>query len=255
MAPGVRTTWTSRPGLWRVSWSLALSLPTESNSSEPGGPPNSPCLLAGDSRDSHHQVMSASTQASWKQDLSASARRVSAGVVGGLLTGAVIGGVGGRLAMLVLRLTSDPSLRGMETDDGFIIGRFSGETGFLVFLTAAAGILGGLLYLIVRPWIQEQLRPWVMGVFGGIVGGALVIRPDGIDFTLLEPLTLGSERGPPVPPTGWAGHSSRRRGPRTHAPAVPPVDTSAGDKGVAAYPVLTSRRPFRHLKSKRATWP
>lgn len=134
--------------------------------------------------------MGASAQASWKQDLSASARRVSAGVVGGLLTGAVIGGVGGRLAMLVLRLTSDPSLRGMETDDGFIIGRVSGDTGFLVLLTTASGILGGLFYLIVRPWIPEQLRPWVLGVFGGIVGGALVIRPDGIDFTFLEPLTL-----------------------------------------------------------------
>ena len=38
--------------------------------------------------------------------------------------------------MLMLRLTSDPTLRGLETDDGFVIGRFSGDTVFLLILTA-----------------------------------------------------------------------------------------------------------------------
>jgi hypothetical protein len=45
----------------------------------------------------------------WQQDLMASARRISACIVGGLLMGAMVGGIGGRLAMLALRLTSDPS--------------------------------------------------------------------------------------------------------------------------------------------------
>jgi hypothetical protein len=40
--------------------------------------------------------------------------------------------VGGRLAMLLLRLTSDPVLRGVSTDDGFTIGRFSAQTIFLL---------------------------------------------------------------------------------------------------------------------------
>lgn len=108
----------------------------------------------------------------------------------GFLAGAIFGGLGGRLAMFVLRLTSDASLRGLETDDGFTIGVFSGATLFLVLITVIAGIIGGLVYLAVRPWFPERLRPWVFGSLAAAVGGAIVIRPEGIDFTLLEPLWL-----------------------------------------------------------------
>lgn len=116
--------------------------------------------------------------------------RIASGLWGGLLSGLVIGGLGGRLAMFVLRVTSDPSLRGMETDDGFIIGRFSEDTIFLVILAAVLGLLGGIFYMLVRGWFPERLRPVVMGIVGAAVGGALVVNPGGIDFTLLEPLPL-----------------------------------------------------------------
>jgi hypothetical protein len=135
-------------------------------------------------------VIDAPSQTTWQQDLLASARRVSAGVVGGLATGALIGGIGGRLAMFVLRLTSEPPLHGLETDDGFTIGRFSGQTLFLVIATAALGVIAGLVYLAVRAWLPERWRAALTGVFGGIVGGALFIRPGGLDFTLLDPLPL-----------------------------------------------------------------
>jgi hypothetical protein len=135
-------------------------------------------------------VIHAPSTVTWQQDLMASARRVSAGIVGGLATGALIGGIGGRLAMFVLRITSDPSLHGLQTDDGFTIGRFSGETLFLVLATAALGVIGGIVYLAVRTWLPERWRAALAGVFGGIVGGALFIRPDGIDFTRLDPLPL-----------------------------------------------------------------
>jgi len=127
---------------------------------------------------------------SWRRDLVGTVRWLSAGALGGLIAGLVAGGVGGRFAMLVLRLTSDPALRGLETDDGFIIGRFSGETLFLLIFTAFFGLLGGLFYLVVRSLVPPRQRPGLTGVFGGIVGGAIVISPGGIDFTLLEPLGL-----------------------------------------------------------------
>lgn len=126
----------------------------------------------------------------WQQDLKVSARRVSAAIVGGLVSGAVVGGVLGRFAMFVLRVTSDTTLHGVKTDDGFIIGRFSTETLFLLIATAALGVLGGIMYLAVRTWLPERQRAALAGVFGGIVGGALVISPDGLDFTRLEPLPL-----------------------------------------------------------------
>ena len=92
--------------------------------------------------------------------------------------------------MFLLRLTSSPSLSGVKTDDGFTIGRFSGDTGFLIAATAFLGVIGGLFYLIVRPWIPPRMRAWAMALFGGLIGGALVIRPDGLDFTRLAPLSL-----------------------------------------------------------------
>lgn len=118
------------------------------------------------------------------------ARRLSAAVAAGLIAGAVIGGVGGRMAMLVLRLTSDPSLHGLETDDGFTIGIVSSATLFLIVLTMVGGVAGGVAYLAVRSWLPERIRPWLFGSLAGIVGGAAVIRPGGIDFTRLEPLGL-----------------------------------------------------------------
>jgi hypothetical protein len=127
---------------------------------------------------------------SWRRDLVGTVRWLSAGALGGLIAGLVVGGVGGRLAMLVLRLTSDPALRGLETDDGFVIGQFSGDTLFLLIFTAFLGLLGGLFYLVVRSLVPMRLRPGLTAIFGGIAGGAILINPGGIDFTRLEPLNL-----------------------------------------------------------------
>jgi hypothetical protein len=128
-------------------------------------------------------------QLTWR-DLRSPGATLAAGVTGGFLPGLLIGGVGGRLAMALLRVTSNPALRGSETDDGFIIGRVSSETIFLLGVTAGLGILGGLFYLIVRGWISRRWRIPAMTVFFGLVGGGGIIGTDGINFTLLSPLPL-----------------------------------------------------------------
>jgi hypothetical protein len=138
----------------------------------------------------HHPPTVSIETTTLRNDLTAAARPVAAVAVTGALTDAVIGGIGGRLAMFVLRLTSDPALRGLKTDDDFTIGIFSGATLFLVIVTTVLGIVGGLVYLVVRGWLPERARAWLFGALTGIVGGATVIRPGGIDFTLLEPLGL-----------------------------------------------------------------
>ena len=89
---------------------------------------------------------------SFRADALDALRFVAAGVVAGFVWGAVIGGLGGRIAMFVLRLTSDPRVRFLETDDGFGIGSFTFDTGFLVFLTAVVGVIGGVAYLgVIEP--------------------------------------------------------------------------------------------------------
>jgi hypothetical protein len=116
--------------------------------------------------------------------------RLAVGTAVGWVAGALIGGVGGRIAMLVLRLTSAPSLRGIETDDGFEIGELTVDTLFLVVVTAFAGAFLGAAYVGVRRWLPGSRRPAVAGVVLGTVGGAAVIEPGGVDFTFLEPLWL-----------------------------------------------------------------
>jgi hypothetical protein len=124
------------------------------------------------------------------QDLASPGATLAAGVSSGFVAGLLFGGVGGRFAMLLLRLTSDPVLRGMKTDDGFTIGVVSTDTLFLLGVTAGLGIVGGLFYLIVRGWIPDRWRVVVMTVYVGLVGGAGLISPDGIDFRVLSPLPL-----------------------------------------------------------------
>jgi hypothetical protein len=116
--------------------------------------------------------------------------RLAVGSGVGLAAGALIGGVGGRLAMLLLRVTSDSSLIGMTTDDGFRTGSFTTDSFFLLAVTAIGGAGLGVAYVAVRRWLPQGHRPAVTAVMLGAIGGALIIDPDGLDFTVIDPLWL-----------------------------------------------------------------
>ncbi len=113
---------------------------------------------------------------------------VSLGAAAGGLGGALIGGIGGRIAMFFLRLTSDDSVRGLESDDGFIMGRFDlTATVSLIFVTTVLGAIVGLIVVAGRPFFPKHGMPIAWALAGAITGGALLISSDGIDFTLLGP--------------------------------------------------------------------
>jgi hypothetical protein len=129
----------------------------------------------------------------WWSALEPFARRLSATILIGALTGAVVGGLGGRLAMRILFLTTGDTVKGIESDDGFTIGRFTlANTLSLVVVTTLGGIFAALLYLAARPFVAgfgERAIP-MAAVFYGVVGGALIVKPEGVDFVLLEPAAL-----------------------------------------------------------------
>jgi hypothetical protein len=132
-------------------------------------------------------------RARWWRDLEPLIRLLSATIVIGGVTGAVVGGLGGRLAMRILFLTSDDSVKGLTSDDGFEIGRFDlSDTAGLVVIAALIGVIAALLYLVARPFLAGLGRSAtaVMAVFYGVVGGALMVHTDGVDFTVLEPPAL-----------------------------------------------------------------
>jgi hypothetical protein len=57
-----------------------------------------------------------------REDARRVAWRVLVGAAAGAIAGLVVGGIGGRLAMLLLRLTSPDVAIGLVSDDGFEIG-------------------------------------------------------------------------------------------------------------------------------------
>jgi hypothetical protein len=92
--------------------------------------------------------------------------------------------------MFILRLTSDDSVRGLESDDGFTIGRFSFDTLQLIALTAVMGVIVGLIIIAGRPFFPKRGMPLAWALAGAITGGAILIQKNGVDFNALEPHLL-----------------------------------------------------------------
>ncbi len=114
-------------------------------------------------------------------------------IVAGIPIGVVVAGLGGRLAMLLLRVTSPDSVRGVTSDDGFTIGRVTlGGTYSLCALGAAVGLIGAAAYRWVSPWLigPRWFRRFTVAAASAAVVGSMLIHPDGVDFTLLQPTWL-----------------------------------------------------------------
>jgi hypothetical protein len=111
-------------------------------------------------------------------------------VVAGIAGGVVLAGVGSRLAMFLLRLTSPDRAHGVVSDDGFTIGRVTlAGTYNLLLLGAVVGMIGAGAYLAVSPRLigPAWFRRATTGLAAGAVGGAMLVHADGVDFTLLGP--------------------------------------------------------------------
>jgi hypothetical protein len=126
---------------------------------------------------------------SWVEAVATSA---GLGGLAGTLAGVVWGGIGGRVAMRVLFVTSDDRLKGVTSDDGFEIGTISGATIFLLIATAFLGAIMGLVYGLARMVLVGPT--WLIAIGVGIAaaagGGASIVHTDGVDFRLLGPLWL-----------------------------------------------------------------
>lgn len=110
--------------------------------------------------------------------------------VAGVTVGVIVVGVGSRLAMLALRVTSPDSVIGVQSDDGFTIGRFTlSGTYNLLALGAAVGILGAAAYQCVAPRLigPSWLRRLTVSAAAGAVVGSMLVHSDGVDFRFLKP--------------------------------------------------------------------
>ena len=86
----------------------------------------------------------------WVDAATSAARRLAVITAAGVVLGVLVGGVGGRLAMMLLAATN-PGMGGLTSDDGFMIGRFTllGSLNLLL-VGGLLGALGALVYAALR---------------------------------------------------------------------------------------------------------
>lgn len=143
-------------------------------------------------------------ESTWFRRFAAFIRRALLGAAAGGVAGIVIGGVGGRLAMLLLRFTSPDSVRGIETDDGFEIGVVTLDTFNLILTTWLLGAVAGLFVALSLRYLSWSWMPLAWAAPGATIGGAALVSSDGVDFTLLEPTWLAVALFLVIPAAGLA---------------------------------------------------
>src|SRR4051812_30979607 len=143
-------------------------------------PPPDPAQVAASSPGSDDNVVAAFA-----------ASGVIAGAAGAV-AGLVWGGIGGRIAMRVVVLTSDDHVRGVTSDDGFEIGTISSATMFLLVFAAILGGIAGFGVGIIRMVTSGPVWAVAIGVAlaAAAFAGAGIVHTDGVDFRLLDPLWL-----------------------------------------------------------------
>jgi hypothetical protein len=116
---------------------------------------------------------------------------IASGNVAGAIAGLIVGGIGSRLAMRILALTS-PGTQGVLTQAEEVVGEITlAGTLFLLGAGAALGVGGGLAYVAIRRWLPSKGTGLVFGLLMLAVSGRPLVDPENIDFVVLDPAWLG----------------------------------------------------------------
>ena len=113
-------------------------------------------------------------------------RHVGTAALAGVITGILVGGVLGRVVMRIAGFTAGPGLVGAFTANDNRVGdvTFAGTAALIIFVGISAGLVGGMLYAALEPWLRA-LRPWHGLAYGAgllVTFGFLVIEPANLDF-------------------------------------------------------------------------
>lgn len=117
----------------------------------------------------------------------AGASHLGTASLAGLIAGVLVGGLLGRVAMRISGFVAGPSLVGVTTENGNRVGEitFGGTLGLVIFIGLPFGVLGGIVYAIVEPWLRRAGR-WRGVAYGAsllLAMGFLVLDPSNFDFT------------------------------------------------------------------------
>jgi hypothetical protein len=115
---------------------------------------------------------------------------VGAALAAGVIAGAVVAGLGGRLAMRIIGILAGADAAGAVTANGNVVGEITvlGTLG-LVGGGAFLGLFVGVLYAVARAPLAPlgRWRPLVFGILMLAVYGSAVISPENRDFRRFGP--------------------------------------------------------------------
>ena len=122
-------------------------------------------------------------------------RTLAAAMSAGVIAGALVPGLIGRLVMRILGATSGHAAQGARTDADEIVGVITGNgtLAVVVFVGVLGGVIAALGLLVVRRWLP--LTAGSAGVVAGVlllgtIGVGDALSPDNGDFALLRPTWL-----------------------------------------------------------------
>jgi hypothetical protein len=118
--------------------------------------------------------------------LNAVGRHLGTASLSGIIAGLVVGGLLGRVVMRISGFTAGPAFVGVHTSNGNRVGdiTFAGTLGLVLFTGLASGLLGGVVYAVVEPWLR-RVRPWHGLAYGAALlfaYGFFVLDPFNFDF-------------------------------------------------------------------------
>lgn len=120
-------------------------------------------------------------------------RDVARGGISGLVAGIVVGGLGGRLVMLVIAQLNRDAF-GQLTEADAIIGRFTieGTLALIIFGGLSAGLAASALWVVVSPWVPwSGARRWLATMPVAVsLGAFILVESTNIDFQIVGPTGL-----------------------------------------------------------------
>jgi hypothetical protein len=120
--------------------------------------------------------------------MAATLRQTAIAVVGCGIAGALVGGIGSRLAMRVAALAA-PEVRGALTENGNVIGEITvvGTIGLMLFAGVGSSIFGAGAFTLAGPWLPRStaVRGLVFGGFLLALMGSNVVDAGNADFMIL----------------------------------------------------------------------
>lgn len=121
-------------------------------------------------------------------------RTLAVAMAAGVLAGALVPGLGGRMVMRILGATSSDA-QGERTAANQVVGEITntGTIGVVVFVGILGGIFAALAFVVMRRWLPRTAGPagLVAGVLLlGTIGVTDAMSPDNKDFAILRPTWL-----------------------------------------------------------------